>query len=138
VPLGRLIDRRPIPPVAAAIAAGAYGVIVSFLGLQGTVPGIILILVSSIVALAFTLMMVQVTISEVARPELRATGLGGYGTALSAGLGIGPFVAGGVSEASGFGWGFGVIGAIGLAVAMVAAVVLAGTRRRPSAIVFPE
>lgn len=138
VPLGRLIDRRPIPPVAAAVAAGAYGVIVGLLGLQGAVPGIILVLVSSIVALAFTLMMVQVTISEVARPELRATGLGGYGTALSAGLGIGPFVAGGVSEATGFGWGFGVIGAIGLAVAMVAAVVLAGTRRRPSGIVFAE
>ena len=138
VSLGRLIDRRPIPPLAAAIAAGAYGVIVAFLGLQDTVPGIILILVSSIVALAFTLMMVQVTISEIARPKLRATGLSCYGTALSAGLGIGPFSTGGVADAGGFGWGFAIIGAIGLCVALVAALVLAGTRRRPSGIVFPE
>ncbi|MBA3740198.1 MAG: MFS transporter [Chloroflexi bacterium] len=138
MPLGRLIDRRPIPPVAAAIAAGAYGVIVALLGLQDTVPGIILILVSSIVALAFTLMMVQVTISEVARPELRATGLGGYGTALSAGLGIGPFITGGVADAGGFGWGFAIIGAVGLAVALVAAAVLAGTRRPPAVLLFSE
>lgn len=134
VPLGRLIDRHPIPPVTAAIGAGLYGVIISFLGFQGAVPGIILVLVTSIVALAFTLMMVQVTISEVARPELRATGLGGYGTTLSAGLGIGPFIAGGVSEVGGFGWGFGIVGVIGLVIAAVAAVVLAGTRRRPTVV----
>ena len=73
-----------------------------------------------------------------ARPELRATGLGGYGTALSAGLGIGPFVAGGVADVGGFGWGFGVIGLIGLAVALLAAAVLAGTRRRPTVIVSPS
>lgn len=97
-------------------------------------PGIILVLVTSIVALAFTLKMVQVTTSEVARPELRATGLGGYGTTLSAGLGIGPFIAGGVSEVGGFGWGFGVVGVIGLVIAVVAAVVLAGTRRRPTVV----
>jgi MFS family permease len=83
--------------------------------------------------LAFTLMMVQVTISEVARPELRATGLGGYGTALSAGLGMGPFIAGGVADVGGFGWGFGVIGSVGVAVAIVAAMVLSRTKRRRAA-----
>ena len=76
------------------------------------------ILVIGVVLLAFTLMMVQVTISEVARPELRATGLGGDGTALSAGLGIGPFIAGGVADVGGFGWGFGVIDGVGVGVAM--------------------
>ncbi len=86
-------------------------------------------LVAGVIMLAFTLMLVQVTISAVARPELRATGLGGYGTSLSAGLGIGPFVAGGVADAGGFGWGFGVIGGIGLGVALFAAVVLLGVPR---------
>lgn len=138
VPLGRLIDRHPIPPIASAFAAGGYGVVIALLGFQGSVPGILLVLIVGVGLLAFTLMMVQVTISEVARPELRATGLGGYGTALSAGLGIGPFVAGGVADVGGFGWGFGVIGLIGLGVAILAAVVLAGTRRRPTVIVSPS
>jgi len=138
VPLGRLIDRRPIPPVAAALGAVGYGVVMALLGFQGGVPGILLVLISGIVMLAFTLMMVQVTISEVARPELRATGLGGYGTALSAGLGIGPFVAGGVADVGGFGWGFGVIGGIGVGFAIIAAFVLAGAQRRPSSAVLPE
>lgn len=130
VPLGRLIDRRPIPPIAAAFGAGGYGLAIALLGFQASVPGILLVLVIGVALLAFTLMMVQVTISAVARPELRATGLGGYGTSLSAGLGIGPFIAGGVADAGGFGWGFGVIGLLGIGVAVVAAFVLAGTRRR--------
>ncbi len=131
VPLGKLIDRRSIPPIAAALAAGGYGITMALLGFQGGVLGIGLVLVGGVVLLAFTLMMVQVTISEVARPELRATGLGGYGTSLSAGLGIGPFIAGGVADVGGFEWGFGVIGVMGIGVAVVAAVVLAGVRRGP-------
>jgi len=131
VPLGRLIDRSRISPVAAAIAAVAYAALIATLGLQTGVPGILAVLVVGIVALAFTLMMVQVTISQVAAPELRATGLGGYGTALSAGLGIGPFIAGGVADAGGFGLGFGVIGAVGVTVGLAAILVLAGVRSRP-------
>jgi MFS family permease len=131
VPLGRLIDRRRIPPVATAAGAAGYGLMMAALGFQTAVSLIVLVLIGGVIMLAFTLMLVQVTISEVARPELRATGLGGYGTALSAGLGIGPFIAGGVADAGGFGWGFGVIGLIGLLVAVAAAVVLRGARRRP-------
>jgi MFS family permease len=126
VPLGRLIDRRRIPPLVAAFTAGGYGLMMAALGFQDAVPIIVAILVGGVVMLAFTLMMVQVTISAVARPELRATGLGGYGTALSAGLGVGPFIAGGLADVGGFGLGFGVIGLIGLAVAVVAALVLGG------------
>ncbi|MEO5985934.1 MAG: MFS transporter, partial [Candidatus Limnocylindria bacterium] len=128
VPLGRLIDRRRIPPYAAAIGAGGYAAAIGLLGFQTGVPGILLVLLAGVVMLAFTLMLVQVTISAVARPELRATGLGGYGTALSAGLGIGPFVAGGVADAGGFGWGFGVLSGIGVLVALIALVVLLGVR----------
>lgn len=131
VPLGRLIDRVRIPPFAAALTAAGYGVIIGLLGFQGAVPGVLLVLVTGVILLAFTLMMVQVTISEVARPELRATALGGYGTALSAGLGIGPFIAGGLADAGGFGWGFGAIGGIGVVVAAIALVVLARTERPP-------
>ncbi len=134
VPLGRLIDRVRIPPVVAALTAAGYGGVIGLLGFQGAVPGVLLVLVTGVVMLAFTLMMVQVTISEVARPELRATALGGYGTALSAGLGIGPFVAGGVADVGGFGWGFGVVGLIGVGVAGAAAIVLARTRRPPRAV----
>ena len=45
------------------------------LGLQSAVPVIVGVLVAGVVMLAFTLMLVQVTISEVARPAVRATGL---------------------------------------------------------------
>lgn len=133
VPLGRLIDRRSIPPVAAAFTAGGYGLMMAILGFQTTIPVIVAILVAGVVMLAFTLMLVQVTISAVARPEVRATGLGGYGTALSAGLGVGPFVAGGIADAGGFGIGFGVVGGMGVAIALVAAFVLAGVGREPGA-----
>lgn len=125
VPLGRLIDRRRIPPVVAAFTAGGYGLLMAALGFQDAVPIIVAILVGGVVMLAFTLMLVQVTISAVARPELRATGLGGYGTALSAGLGLGPFIAGGLADVGGFGLGFGAIGIIGAGAAVVAALVLA-------------
>ncbi|MEO6577476.1 MAG: MFS transporter, partial [Candidatus Limnocylindria bacterium] len=131
VPLGRLIDRRRIPPYAAALGAGGYAIAMGLLGFQSGVVGILLVLVVGVVMLAFTLMLVQVTISAVARPELRATGLGGYGTSLSAGLGIGPFVAGGAADAGGFGLGFGVIAGIGVVVAAIAAIVLIGVRRDP-------
>jgi DHA1 family solute carrier family 18 vesicular amine transporter 1/2 len=132
VPLGRLIDRRHVPPVAAAGGAAAYGALVVILGLQDAVWALVAIMVGGVLMLAFTLMLIQVTISEVARPEVRATGLGGYGTALSGGLAIGPILTGSVADAAGFGWGFGVIGALGLAIAVVAAVILRSARRRPA------
>ncbi|HEU5324880.1 MAG TPA: MFS transporter [Candidatus Limnocylindria bacterium] len=136
VPLGRTIDRLPIPPIVAALTAAGYGVVIGLLGLQGNVVLILVVLVAGIVMLAFTLMLVQVTISEVARPEVRATGLGGYGTALSAGLGLGPALGGAIADAAGFGWAFATIGVAGVAVAAVAALVLIGTRRRPAVVVF--
>lgn len=136
VPLGRTIDRLTLPPIVAAVTAGAYGLLITLLGFQTAIPLILLVLVSGIVMLAFTLMLVQVTISEVARPEVRATGLGGYGTALSAGLGLGPALGGAIADAGGFGWAFAAVGATGVAVAAVAALVLAGTRRRPAVAVF--
>ncbi|MBW3613629.1 MAG: MFS transporter [Chloroflexi bacterium] len=136
VPLGRLIDRRHVPPVAAAAGAAGYGAMVMILGLQDTVPALVAIMVASVLMLAFTLMLVQVTISEVARPNVRATGLGGYGTSLSSGLAVGPILTGGIADAAGFGWGFGAIGALGVLTAGVAALVLRGMRRRPSIEVF--
>jgi len=129
VPLGRLIDRRSVPPLATAAGCATYAVITSLLGLQTGPLGISAVFITSILALAFTLMMVQVVISERAPVELRATGLGGYSTALSAGLGIGPFVAGAVAQSGGFGIGYAVVGAMGLAVAGIAGVLLAGARR---------
>jgi len=84
---------------------------------------------TGILALAFTLMMIQVVISERAPAELRATGLGGYSTALSAGLGIGPFVAGAVAQANGFGIGYAGVAAMGLGVAVIAGLLLVGARR---------
>jgi MFS family permease len=134
VPLGRLIDRRAVPAVAAAGGCVAYAGATSLLGLQSGPLGIAAVFVVGILALAFTLMMVQVVISERAPEALRATGLGGYSTALSAGLGIGPFVAGAVSQSSGFGIGYGSVAAIGVGVAAIAAfllVRLGGSSRTP-------
>ncbi len=131
VPLGRLIDRSRIPPVAAAAAAAGYGAIVMVLGLQTTIAALVAIMVVSVLLLAFTLMLVQVTITEVAPPALRATGLGGYGSCLSSGLAIGPILTGSIADAAGFGWGFAAIGLIGVMVAGGAAVVLRRARRRP-------
>lgn len=133
VPLGRLIDERAVAPLAAAAGCVGYAVITALLGLQTGPIGIAAVLVTAILALAFTLMMIQVVISERAPAELRATGLGGYTTALSAGLGIGPFVAGAVAEGGGFGIGYASVAAIGVLVAVGAAVLLAGARRTRSA-----
>jgi MFS family permease len=102
------------------------------LGLQDTVPALVALMVGGVLMLAFTLMLVQVTISEVARPEVRATGLGGYGTSLSTGLAIGPILTGSIADAAGFGWGFGIIGLAGLITACLAAVILRSARRRPA------
>lgn len=125
VPLGRLIDRRAVPPLATAAGCAIYAGITALLGLQTGPLGIAAVFMTSILALAFTLMMVQVVISERAPVELRATGLGGYSTALSAGLGIGPFVAGAAAQSGGFGIGYASVGAMGLAVAVAAALLLA-------------
>ena len=132
VPLGRLIDHRHIPPVAMAAGAAGYALLIALLGAQTTVGLIVALLVIGVVMLGFTLMLVQVTISEVARPELRATGLGGYGTALSTGLGAGPFIAGAVADAAGFAWAFGAVGGLGVATAAVAAIILRSARRNRS------
>jgi MFS family permease len=124
VPLGRLIDRRSLPPLAAAGGALGYVALNALLGFQDGPVGIALIFIGGILALAFTLMLVQVTISARAPAHLRATGLGGYSTFLSAGLGIGPFIAGATAEAGGFGIGFASAAAAGLVAAVVAAVLL--------------
>jgi len=129
VPLGRLIDRRAVPPLATAAGCAVYAVITSLLGLQTGPLGIAAVFMTGILALAFTLMMIQVVISERAPAELRATGLGGYSTALSAGLGIGPFVAGAVAQANGFGIGYAGVAAMGLGVAVIAGLLLVGARR---------
>lgn len=129
VPLGRLIDRRAVPPLAIAAGCAAYAGITSLLGLQTGPLGIAAVFMTGILALAFTLMMIQVVISERAPAELRATGLGGYSTALSAGLGIGPFVAGAVAQANGFGIGYASVAGMGLLVAGAAAFLLVGARR---------
>jgi MFS family permease len=129
VPLGRLIDRRAVPPLATAAGCAIYAGITALLGLQTGPLGIAVVFMTGILALAFTLMMVQVVISERAPVALRATGLGGYSTALSAGLGIGPFVAGSVAQSGGFGIGYASVGGMGLAVAGLAAILLVGAVR---------
>ena len=131
MPLGRLIDRRAVPPLATAAGCAIYAGITALLGLQTGPLGIAAVFMTGILALAFTLMMVQVVISERAPVELRATGLGGYSTALSAGLGIGPFVTGAVAQSGGFGIGYASVGAMGLLVAGIAATMLVGARRVP-------
>jgi MFS family permease len=129
VPLGRLIDRRGVPPVVAAAGCVGYAAITALLGLQTGPLGIAAVFITGILALALTLMLIQVVVSERAPVELRATGLGGYSTALSAGLGIGPFVAGAAAQSSGFGIGYASVAGLGALVAVGAAALLLGARR---------
>jgi MFS family permease len=134
VPLGRLIDRRSVPAVAAAVGCALYCVANALLGLQDGPLGIALIFAGGILALAFTLMLVQVTISARAGEALVATGLGGYSTFLSAGLGIGPFITGAAADVGGFDVGFAAVAAAGVLAALVAAVLLRPRRgESPSA-----
>jgi MFS family permease len=127
VPLGRFIDRREVPPLAAAASCAIYAAATALLGLQDGPLGIALIFMGGILALAFTLMLVQVTISHRAPDAVRATGLGGYQTFLSTGLGVGPLIAGATAQQAGFGWGFAVVAAAGVAAAGVAAGLLRAT-----------
>jgi MFS family permease len=128
VPLGRIIDRRHVPPVVASLTCIGYAIVTALLGIQDGPFGIALIFVFGIMALAATLMLVQVTITARAPAHLRATGLGGYSTFLSAGLGFGPFMAGAASEAGGFGIGFASVATAGMVVALLAALLLRGAR----------
>ena len=132
IPLGRLIDRHRIPPVMAAAGGLAYAACVAVLGPQHAPLAIGAVLVVSVLAIAFTLMLIQLVISERAPEELRATALGGYSTTLSAALGVGPILAGGVGTAAGFTAGFGLVALGGGLVALVAAVMLAGGQRAPA------
>lgn len=129
VPLGLAIDRLRLPPVVMALSTLSFAVAVGLLGLQRSAIGAGIVLGVGVIALAMTLMMVQVVISERARSHLRGTGLGGYATALSAGLGLGPFTAGLAADAGGFGVGFVAVGALSAACAVAAWIVLRGTRR---------
>ena len=130
VPLGMAIDRLHLPAVAMAASTLAYGVAAGLLGLQRTMLGTALVLGLGVIALAFTLMLVQVVISERTSASVRGTALGGYATALSAGLGLGPFVTGVAADAAGFPFGFVAVGGLAVACALSAALVLAGTERR--------
>jgi DHA1 family multidrug resistance protein-like MFS transporter len=129
LPLGWLIDRVPLAPLTMAAGAVGYGAVVALLGFQRDAVGSGIVLAAAVLALGFTLMMVQVVISERMPVSLRATALGGYGAALSAGLGIGPFVAGAVADQAGFATGFLVAAGVGVAAGVAAAALLTGAGR---------
>lgn len=131
VPLGRLIDRHGLTPPRIAASAAAYGLILSLLGVQASAIGIGIVLGVGVLAIAVTLMGIQVFLSARVPPELRATALGGYNAFLSAGLAVGPLLAGAISDARGFGAGFASAGAAGVMVALVAIAI--GVRYRATA-----
>jgi MFS family permease len=134
VPLGRIIDRRGVSPLLIAGAAATYGLILSLLGLQNSPLGIGLVISLGVLAIALGVMGIQVFLSSRVAPQLRATALGGYNAFLSAGLGLGPLLAGTVSDAAGFAAGFASAGLAGVAVAIVAARIAVLARRGPRAI----
>ena len=129
VPLGKAIDRLRLPAVAMAGSALAYAVAIGILGLQETAVGIGIVLGVGVMGLAFTLMMVQVVISERTSGSLRGTALGGYNTALSAGLGLGPFITGVATDAGGFAVGFATVAGAAAVCAGVSALLLRGAQR---------
>lgn len=130
VPLGRFIDRRGLSPLAIAASAMAYAVILSLLGVQRTPIAIGLVLAVGVLAIALTVMGIQVFLAARVAPQVRATALGGYNAFLQAGFGLGPLLAGTVSDARGFGAGFASAGAAGLVVALLAAGIALASRRR--------
>ena len=134
VPLGKTIDRLHLPTVTMAGSCLAYAVAVGLLGLQRTALGSALVLGIGVVALAFTLMMVQVVISERSSGSLRGTALGGYNSSLSAGLGLGPFITGVAADAGGFALGFFAVAAVAAGCAALSALVLFGTNRARGAV----
>ncbi len=101
-------------------AAVTYGLILSLLGLQRTPLGIGLVISLGVLAIALGVMGIQVYLSSRVAGQLRATALGGYNAFLSAGLGLGPLLAGTVSDARGFEAGFASAGLAGVLVAVVA------------------
>jgi MFS family permease len=129
IPLGRLLDRRRIPALATVGSASIYALLVAVLGLQTTAWAIGGVLVVSVLAIAFTVMLIQIKVSERAPAELRATALGGYSATLSAGLGVGPLLAGAVASGNGYPLGFGVVAIAGIAWAVAGAAVLVRARR---------
>ena len=124
LPLGRLLDRRRIPAQATAASAITYAVLVSLLGAQTSPWAIGGVLVLSVLAIAFTVLLIQVKVSEQAPAELRATALGGYSATLSAGLGLGPVLAGTVATVSGYPAAFLAVSSAGALFAVAGAVVL--------------
>lgn len=124
LPLGRLLDRRRIPARATVASAITYCALVSLLGSQTNPWAIAGVLVASVLAIAFTVLLIQVKVSERAPAELRATALGGYSATLSAGLGVGPVLAGSVATVSGFPAAFVAVSVAGAVFAVAGAVVL--------------
>jgi MFS family permease len=135
VPLGRFIDRRGFSPLLIAGTAMLYAVILSLLGLQRTPFGIGLVLAVGVLAIAMTVMGIQVFLAARVTPQLRATALGGYNAFLQAGFGLGPLLAGTISDAQGYGAGFASAGAAGFMVALIAGGLAlsrrSGARARP-------
>ena len=82
--------------------------------------GIGLVISLGVLAIALGVMGIQVYLSSRVAGQLRATALGGYNAFLSAGLGLGPLLAGTVSDARGFEVGFASAGLAGVLVAVVA------------------
>ena len=134
MPLGKTIDRLYLPTVTMAGSCLAYAIAVGLLGLQHTALGSALVLGIGVVALAFTLMMVQVVISERSSGSLRGTALGGYNSSLSAGLGLGPFITGVAADAGGFALGFFAVAGVAAGCAALSALVLFGTHRARGAV----
>ena len=128
VPLGRVIDRRVMAPVAASIGCAFYSGTSALLGFQSGFVGIAIVFVVGSVAVAFTHILLQVTITNWAPANLRATALGGYLMSDLAGIAGGPIIAGGVAERMGFGPGFATVAACGLLLAAVSVAILAPWR----------
>lgn len=133
VPLGRFIDRRGLSPVRIAGAAATYGAILSLLGLQSTPFAIGLLLAVGVLVIALGVMGIQVFLATHATPQQRATALGGYNAFLQLGFGLGPLLAGTVSDAVGYGGGFASAGAAGVVVALIAAGMALSAGRQRSA-----
>jgi MFS family permease len=118
-PAGRLADtlgRRAL----AWPAYAAFGVVVAASGLATTVPAFLVLMACHGIATGLTAVTPPAIVGDVVPAERAGVGVGALSTAGDLGSVVGPLLCGWIAGQAGYGWAFGVTGALLLAAAVVA------------------
>lgn len=132
LPVGSLKDRFTIPWWTSAAAAVAYAALVSTLGVQEDLLITAALLGFGGLCVGTALVLIHVTMIDRVPGETRGLAMGGYNGALSAGLGLGPFVGGLVASYAGWPLAFLSVGLLGGVTALCSVSVVHLRSRVPS------